>query len=121
MTTRPQWFRLDCDIPDDPAFSYLREQGNDSAITLHIWAMAYCARRLTDGFVPYLLPRQWGFKPRDAEALINLGMWKEYEEPGLSHGYFIVGYLDQQPSREQWERFMSRQRNAALARWARKP
>jgi hypothetical protein len=121
MTTRPLWFRLDCDIADDPALAYLHEEGRHGAVWLYIRGLAYASRHLTDGFVPRNLPRQWGFKPRDVEQLTNLGLWNEYQEAaGMPGGYIITGYLNSQPSREQWERAIAQRRNAALARWGKR-
>lgn len=117
---RPEWFRLDCDMPDHPALTYLHEEGRHSAIWLYVWSIAYSAKRLTDGFVPHALPRQWGFKPRDVEQLLNLGLWSEYENAPGVRAYLIVGYLDRQPSREEWESMIRNRRNAALARWGNK-
>lgn len=92
------------------------------ASSLNLAAIAYCAEQLTDGFVPagvvrILAAPMHGYvwvgedghspSPRDvynsrwsnlAESLVDAGLWHRDD---IRNGWWIVNYLDHQPSREE--------------------
>lgn len=112
------WVRLDEDFPEHPKV----EQVGPLAGWMHICAIAYCNRNLTDGFVPTrAVGRLANFDevliatpmppaitdmneglPVDnyslAVDLCDAGMWER-----VQGGYLIHNYLEYQPSREKVE------------------
>lgn len=114
--TRPAWIRIDTDLLDHPKIQRTIKDGGHAAVLLWIQSLGYSARHLTDGWVPLPLPRQWGFKTRQIQALIDNVLWipLEITDDG---GWLINDYPQYQPTRAQWEAQAERKRNAARARW----
>lgn len=84
------WAKLDDAFPDHPKVASL----SDSAFRLHVGAICYAARFLTDGRIPFaVLPRLGGTEATERE-LIAAGLWEEAEG-----GWEIHDYLDFNPSR----------------------
>lgn len=111
------WVRLDEEFPDHPKVV----TAGPLAGWLHVCALAYCNRHLTDGFVPHAqVGRLVNFAgiidldvdpgPMDArdlpdaspyvlaDRLVALGMWEKRQG-----GYVIHDFLDYQPSRAEIE------------------
>jgi hypothetical protein len=95
------WVRLDEEFPDHPKVA----AAGPLASWLHVCALAYCNRYLTDGFVPVgqvpKLADLSSVKARPAalaETLVEVGMWER--EPG---GFRIHDYHDYQPSKAEVE------------------
>jgi hypothetical protein len=71
-----------------------------TAIALHMEALCYCARHLTDGFVPVSVPfrsrfvPKWETRQRAILELKGTGLWIEVEG-----GFQIHDYLDWNPDR----------------------
>ena len=98
------WVRLDDNFPDHPKVEAL----SDAAFRLHVTAMCYSARLLTDGFVSASRARRLCEQP-DAEALIDelvaSGCWDATER-----GYVIHDFTEYNPTAEQVKR--DREENA---------
>ncbi len=111
------WVRLDEEFPDHPKVV----TAGPLAGWLHVCALAYCNRHLTDGFIPRAQVarlvnfdgvlelgteddtgpcdvRDWpDISPyKLADRLVAVGMWEERQG-----GYLIHDYLDYQPSRAE--------------------
>jgi hypothetical protein len=90
------WIKIDDSFPDHPKIISL----SDLAFRLHIHALCYCGKFLTDGFISY----QWvNMRLRDDEAiekptdeLEEMGLWIREEK-----GWQIHDYLTHQTSKEQ--------------------
>lgn len=89
------WARLDDGFGEHPKVVGL----SDAAYRLHVNAICYSARNLTDGVVPVGALRSLGKTGKSVTELTTCGLW----EPG-DGGYLIHDYLDYNPSREQVER-----------------
>lgn len=103
------WVRLDDDLPDHPKII----AAGPMASWLHVCALAYCNRYLTDGFVPEgQVPKLSSLnQPRRlAAALVRVGLWEE-----AVGGFRVHDFLNYQPSRVQVEaeREVDRKRKAA--------
>ena len=64
-------------------------------------ALTYCNRHLTDGFLPTKAIKSFGASGIGLEvavALVASGQWE-----AAADGYWVVGYLDHNPSREEVE------------------
>src|SRR6266705_2800835 len=89
------WVRLDDGYPEHPKV----DRVGPLAAWLNVCAWAYCARNLTDGFVPDGRVDQLAAvqKPRHlVELLLEGKLWERV--PG---GFLVHDFLDYNPSREQ--------------------
>lgn len=117
---RPDWFRLDTDLFDNPKIMRAAIDGGDQALMLWIRGLAYSTKHLTDGWVPLPLPKQWGYRQRHVDALTTHVLWipLEITDDG---GWLINDYRDYQPTRAEWEALGEKRstaaRAAARARW----
>jgi hypothetical protein len=89
------YLNLDDEFPEHPKIDPL----SDGAFRLDVAGMAYCARLLTDGYVPKdrvhrLMPV---YKPTYLRELLDGNVWHEADG-----GYRIHDYLDWNRSREWW-------------------
>jgi hypothetical protein len=103
------WVRIDDSFPEHPKW------GNSNAFEVQwfLYALCYCNRNLTDGFIPVgvadRLIRTDPRLPEEAKPfqvirrLLAVGIIRETEKRGMS-GYQIHDFLDYQPSKKQVER-----------------
>jgi hypothetical protein len=94
------WVRFDDQFPIHRKVEGL----SDAAFRLHISAIFWCARNLTDGLVPVedidsATPRKMRRPGKFIAELVGRGLWIEVDD-----GWQIHDYLDFQPSREKVER-----------------
>lgn len=89
------WVRLDDGFPEHPKILGL----SDAAFRLHILALCYAARNLTDGMIPqaWLTGGKGRTVPKATVQLVLSGVWNALE----SGGFQIHDYLQYQPSRVQ--------------------
>jgi hypothetical protein len=87
------WVRLEDTFCEHPKIETL----GDLPFRLHVKAICYANRNLTDGYVPDIAARAMGGPKhkRAARALIDAGLWEL-----ARGGYRIHDFLDFQPSRE---------------------
>jgi hypothetical protein len=88
------WVKLPDEFADDPRW----ETAGTEAFALHVAAMCYCMRQLTDGILPAPRARRlWPVEDPDVvvAALVDHGFWKPTES-----GYELIGFLDTQRSAE---------------------
>lgn len=87
------WFRCDDNLGNHPKVMAL-----DDALlpAMGLWVMCgvYCAKHLTDGFVPRKVVRMYGGE-KQAKALESAGLFR-----AVSGGWMIHDYLDWNPSKE---------------------
>ena len=108
------WVKLRPTFADDERWI----DAGAAAMAVHIAALCYCDRHLTDGAISATMARRVciAVHPAEAviaiEALVALGFWRATES-----GYQIVGYLDDQIAAEDTLR--ARARWAADKRWRR--
>jgi hypothetical protein len=87
------WVRLEDGLPDHPKID---AAGGDAA-WLHVCALAYCNRNLTDGYIPADRVPRLSDRKRPlqlAERLVDVGLWHRLED-----GYTIHDFLDYNPTR----------------------
>jgi hypothetical protein len=85
------WVRVDDQFPDHPKLMRL---GKDRLAGMGLWVvgLCYCARFLTDGYIPAMaLP--WGSR-RIATLLVSVGLWDVEGD-----GYRIHDYHEYQPTK----------------------
>lgn len=88
------WVRLEPELIDHPKIIGLP----DAAFALHIRAICYCNRHLTDGAIPRAALSKLG-KKTAAAALVSAGVWHQ----DATGNYQIHDYLEYQPSRRMVE------------------
>jgi hypothetical protein len=98
------WVRIDDALPEHPKVAGL----SDAAFRVHVSALCYSARNLTDGFIGDGLQKLYGWQRR-ARELVEAGLW----EPEAG-GHRIHDYLDYNPaaSTVEEERAAARERMA---------
>lgn len=98
------WAKLDDAFPNHPKVVEL----SDRLFRLHVTAICYCAKGLTDGEVPAgALRRLLRGTPRQAQALVDAGLWEVNGD-----GWAVHDYLKYNPSSAQVEE-LRRQRAEA--------
>jgi hypothetical protein len=91
------YLMMDDNFADHPKIDGL----SDGAFRLHVAAMCYAAKHLTDGAipavrVPRLTPR---YRPALLKELLKIGLWVEHDQD-----YRIHDFLQWNKSRQWWER-----------------
>lgn len=100
------WLKLDDTLPENPKIL----EAGPLAAWLYVSGLAYCARNLTDGFIPQGAVRALTDDTSQATTLVEVGLWTTAER-----GYQVHDYLEHQRSREQIDndRTAARERQAA--------
>lgn len=89
------WVKLSDTFAEDPRL----DEAGPLALALHVAALCYCSRQLTDGRISHATVRRL-LVLDDPESLagrlVNVGLWKPTET-----GYELVDYLVDQPSADR--------------------
>lgn len=96
------WFKVDDGFHSDEKVTALAaERGIVGMAALGLWARAgsWCADKLTDGFVPKVVAKSLGSRPKVVAKLIESGLWVEVEG-----GYRFPTWSKFQPSKADVER-----------------
>jgi hypothetical protein len=101
------WAKLDESFPDHPKVASI----GDKAFRLHVTAICYCARMLTDGEVPAHILQRIGATKRLTADLEAAGLW----EPTSRGSWVIHDFLEYNPSREQVEADRTKRQAAGQA------
>jgi hypothetical protein len=101
------WFKVDDGLVGNKKFSRIPRGERMAATGLWTTAGSWCARELTDGFVPEHMVSEMGGTSRQAASLVSACLWVT-----ASGGYQFVNWDEYQPTREQVES----ERAAAKAR-----
>lgn len=108
------WFKVDDSLPDHPKVVRLQTmKGWQGALALWTLAGAWASRHLTDGLVPEVIVGRLGGTRRDAEMLVEVGMWSAHPE-----GYAFHGWAERNPTRRDVEDKRERTRSK-VAEWRR--
>ena len=93
------WVKLTDNFADDPRFDVA---GGAEAIALHVAALCYCNRHLTDGVLSRSAIRRLLALDDPlgvADRLVSAGLWNADDGE-----YTIIDFLDTQPSRKDVEK-----------------
>lgn len=101
------WAKLDDSFPENIKISGL----SDRLFRLHVTAICYAARNLTDGEIPENQLRKLGGNQKLAKALSEAGLW----ETTSRGSYVIHDYLEYNPSRADVDAERERKRLAGQA------
>lgn len=108
------WVRLDTSIASHDKTLRLFRMGNRGvhAYAVYTFALGYCGAHATDGFVPdYALTMIHG-TAKDAEALVEVGMFDEVEG-----GWEIRNYAERQELAATTRRKREGSAKGACAKW----
>lgn len=89
------WVKIDDQFPDHPKVV----AAGPLASWMYVCGLSYCARFLTDGFIPAAQIRRLADvdgATQLAETLVRVGLWEHAEG-----GYQVHDYLEYQPSKEK--------------------
>lgn len=86
------WIRFEDTFPEHPKLL----KAGPRAAWLHVRAIAYCSRLLTDGHVPADALKSLGGTEILVDRLVKAKLWHKNAD-----GWSINGYLEYQPSRAQ--------------------
>ena len=89
------WFKVDDKLHDH------RKARAAGAAAMGVWCLAgsWAADNLTDGFIPATILPRWG-RPRDANKLVEVGLWCAAEQDG-EKGWRFHEWDERQPTRAQ--------------------
>lgn len=107
------WIRLESNLAVNPKILALVEDKNFQAALAYTCSLGYSGGHGTDGFIPRAALRFLHARPRDAEALVDVGLWVE-----CAGGWTINGWHDFQPTSEENTKRRERAQNAAAKRWS---
>lgn len=90
------WLKIDDGFVDHPKVCGL----SHAAFHLHVAALCYCARHLTDGLIPAVIAVRLlhGITARHREELVNAGLWVPVDD-----GWKVHNFLEFNPSRAKVE------------------
>lgn len=102
------WVRLDDAMPDSLKVAPL----SDAAFRAYVTSICYCARVLSDGFIPGKKARELAGRPRVVQEITDAGLWELVDS-----GFRVHDYLVYNPTRAQVEadRAIAKRRNAMNA------
>jgi hypothetical protein len=106
------WVRLDTGFPMNPKILGLVEDRQWRPIVTYIAGLAYSGQQGTDGFIPAGALAFIHATKRDAQALVDAGLWRPC--PG---GWEVPGWAEFQPSTEESQKRKKKAQDAAAARW----
>jgi hypothetical protein len=107
------WVRLDTQFAMNPKVLALVADKKWRAIVVHVASLGYAGAHGTDGFLPALcLPHIHSTK-KDAEDLVEVGLWNP--APG---GWEINGWSEFQQSSDETAARKKKAQAAAQARWS---
>lgn len=90
------WFRFDVNFPQhDKILRMLAAAGDrgKAAAFVYVCGLAYCANVESDGVIPFGALVFAHGKKRDADLLLEHGLWRPHPA-----GWEVVNYLERQPS-----------------------
>jgi hypothetical protein len=109
------WVRMDCQWRTNPKFLILAEDGFHRSIVLYWSVLGWVGSHGQDGFIPYYaLAANYG-TAKDADALVNVGLWHK-----MAGGWTVNDWAEYQPSSDESIARSKKARDAAYVRWSKK-
>ncbi|MDO5372355.1 MAG: hypothetical protein Q4F10_02790, partial [Corynebacterium glutamicum] len=94
------WFNVDDGFYDHPKIN----AASNAGIGLWVKAGSWCAKHLTDGFIPVHQVKRLGGTPTQVSSLVDAGLWIVHVGAGGKvEKYEISGYLEANRSRNRVE------------------
>ena len=108
------WIRLEAGIAQNPKMLDLVGRKAHRAALGYVFGLAYCGAQETDGYIPRAALPFLHLTPKDAAALVAVGLWDATEG-----GWLVPDWLDYQPSRLTIDAKREAGRRGACSRWHR--
>jgi hypothetical protein len=108
------WFKVDDGFYDHPKVKAIPRRQRQGAVALWTLAGSWCCRYLTDGIVPAHMIEEFGASVKDAESLVNTGLWEDCGGSYLFHDWVEFQFTREQVETERAAaraRMMHRRRN----------
>jgi hypothetical protein len=102
------WVRLDSTFPHNYKILDLVDSRKHRAINVYVFGLAYCGHQETDGHIPYKVLRSIHGTQRDADDLVEAGLWERNGE-----GWIVHDWGNYQASTE----YRTSRKRAVCARW----
>ncbi|MET8648504.1 hypothetical protein [Nocardia aurea] len=90
------WFKVDDGLPTSKAVLRIPRKQRCQAVGLWTLSGTWCAKELTDGFVPDYLLDEFGATKKTADLLVAAELWR-----AVNGGWQFVGWTKYNPTREQ--------------------
>lgn len=107
-----QWIRLDTTFFDNGKIAALVDDNQHRAIVAHLSGMCHIGKTGTDGYLPQSALRRFAATKRDANLLVESGLW--IPGPG---GWEINDWSEYQVADEAAKARSDKARKAAQKRW----
>ena len=107
------WIRLENNLAQNPKILHLIEDKQYQAAFAYVCSLGYVGSAGTDGFIPRAALPFVHARPRDAQTLVDVGLWHE-----CAGGWDINGWSDFQPTSEENAQRKERAKKAAAHRWS---
>jgi hypothetical protein len=108
------WVRLDTGIATNHKMLTLIAHKQHRAITAYVFGLAYCGGQGSDGFIPAAaLPFIHATK-RDAQHLVDAGLWHVSD---ITPGWIVNDWGDYQPTQDDREARTTKSRKGNCIRW----
>lgn len=112
-----QWVRVDSNLAaNHKVLALLEQRGGDHALNIYVFGLGYCMNAGNDGFIPKLALGLFHGRAKDAQLLVEVGMW--HELPG---GWQVHDWAEYQPSSEEAVKRSEKAKRAAARRWGNVP
>ena len=108
------WIRVEAGIAHNPKILELVGSKAHRAALGYVFGLAYCGAQETDGYIPRAALPFLHLTPKDAAALVEVGLWDAIEG-----GWLVPDWLEYQPSKAVWDSKREAGRRGACIRWHR--
>lgn len=106
------WFRVDTNWHHNDKMLELADAGQFRAMVVYVASIGYAVEHETDGLIPKRALPLLHARTKEAEQLVDAGLWHKREE-----GWDIHNFLRYQKSRDYFEVTRNSSTKANCSRW----
>lgn len=108
------WVRVDANLHSNhKTLALLAVRGGDHALCVYVFSLGYSGAQGTAGFIPTTALGLFHGKTRDANLLVEVGMWDE-----LPGGWDVHDWIEYQPTNTESQARSDKAKKAAEVRWS---
>lgn len=108
------WVRVDTNLHSNhKTLELLSQRGGEHALCVWVFGLGYCGGQGNSGFIPAAALGLMHGRKRDADLLVEVGLWET-----VVGGWQIHDWADYQPSDAESNARSEKAKKAAAARWA---
>ena len=116
MTKAYNWVRLDTAFARNDKVLALAGANDWRAISVFCFGLGHCREQKTAGFISKAALGFIHARPRDAEALVDVGLW----EPAGDAGWRVHDWESYQETDDEMRARSDKAQHAAQVRWSKK-